>query len=787
MSGPIRGLHDVEGQLYTVSGPTLYRITPAGVAIPLGQIPGVGRVSMAHNQVAGGHQLTIVNGVGGYVWNTANQQFNVITDEGFPGSSRVDFIDGYMMHVEPFGRFLLHSDLADALDFNTLDRFEAETAPDRTTTLIVNGTEVWAFGERTIDVFYNAGTAQGTFQNKKVGITTGCIAGASPAICDGGVAWLGDDRVVYHARGYSPTRISTRALDVVLSECSLSDIRNAFSFVYADRGHTIYYLTIPNGMTFGYDFSTGLWHRRASWHPEKDIYGRWCLSDLVRSNGKWIGGDYRTGKLYELDWDYPLEGCEPLIRERTSPIFHNNGDRVEVHEVQPIFDTGRPSVECVPFPYQPVGPQISGEAPDGLTSEPYSFTYTTTQGTAPISRTVLRDVELPAGWSWNEQTATISHDDTPVPTGSINLRMRVYDTSGLFSDHEDTFLVVVNYSLLVTGSSILSGDPMFARAHTLGELEFEGIPLDEGADIANAKPAYHDGMWLAVGTGECRYTDSDLVGWQSADTPWDGVAVESAVGGPDGWIVLSAQYDYDGQVAKASQVPDDMASYSFNTDPGGTVSSLSFIKLVGGHYYAAWAGSSSGTLMRNSALSGEWEQVCDVSTSTPGFSGHLAIRHFLDIVEFRGALYGAVVQKTNIADQLYQIRRSTNGGETWPDVLYSTDRNGIIPFQLEVGGDLLVAYCWGGEYTLTLDDDFATPHATGIRTSKAILPMDEKLGRQIVYAAPYFYVISGGSSDLSKSNKCVRSLDGQSFDAPVSIPLANAAGIATDYEEPEDD
>lgn len=440
MSGPIRGLHDVEGQLYAASGSTLYRITNQGVAIPLGQIPGVGRVSMAHNQVAGGHQLTVVNGVGGYVWNTADQTFTIITDEGFPGSSRVDFIDGYMMHVEPFGRFLLHSDLADALNFNTLDRFEAETAPDRTASLIVNGTEVWAFGERTIDVFYNAGTAQGTFQNKKVGITTGCLAAASPAICDGGVAWLGDDRVVYHARGYSPTRISTRALEVELSRYSLSDIRNAFSFVYADRGHTIYYLTVPNGMTFGYDFSTGLWHRRASWHPEKDIYGRWCLSDLVRSNGKWIGGDYRTGKLYELDWDYPLEGCEPLIRERTTPVAHNNGARFTLDEVELLFDTGGPEVECVPFPYQPTGPTISGDAPNAVIGdgsdpyEPYQYTVT---GATPRAVT-LRSGSLPPGLALS---ASGEITGQPTKSGLYVFKLRVTDAHGLFAELDDSILV----------------------------------------------------------------------------------------------------------------------------------------------------------------------------------------------------------------------------------------------------------------------------------------------------------------------------------------------------------
>lgn len=339
-SAPIRGLHDVEGQLFAVCGRTLYQINNKRVAVPLGTIPGVGRVSMAHNQRSTGNELIVVNGSGGYVWNTATQEFKVVTDEGYPGASVVDFIDGYLMQVEPFGRFLFHSNLADALDYNTLDRFEAETAPDRTLGMIVNHQEVWAFGERTIDVFGNAGTAQGTFQNKGVSISRGCAAKWSPAVIDNGVAWLGDDLKVYHAVGYGPTRISTRAIEVALSECSRTDLRNAFSFVWEDLSHAVYYLTVPNGPTFGFDFSTRLWHRRASWHPERDISGRWRLSDLVRHNGRWIGGDYQTGKLYELDWDYMLEGeGDPLVRERTSGVLHGDQSRFSVNEVELLVVT----------------------------------------------------------------------------------------------------------------------------------------------------------------------------------------------------------------------------------------------------------------------------------------------------------------------------------------------------------------------------------------------------------------------------------------------------------------
>lgn len=458
VSGPVRGLHDVEGQLFAVCGRTLYQISNAGVAIPRGTIPGVGRVSMAHNQRSTGNELIVVNGSAGYVWNTGTQTFNVVTDAGYPGASVVDFIDGYLMQVEPFGRFLFHSDLADALEYNTLDRFEAETAPDRTLGIIVNHQEVWAFGERTIDVFGNAGTAQGTFQNKGVSISRGCAAKWSPAVIDNGVAWLGDDLKVYHANGYSPVRISTRAVEVALSECSRTDLRNAFSFVWEDLSHAVYYLTVPNGPTFGYDFSSGLWHRRSSWHPERDLSGRWRINDLVRHNGQWIAGDYQTGKLYVLDWDYMLEGCEPLVRERVSPVAHNDGRAFTIDSAEVLFGAAGPATECAEWPVQPVGPTISGDAPDGAMGWPYAgYAYNVVAGDAPIASVEIVSGGLPEGLVFSSGEIGAG---TPEKVQSSTFTIRVTDTSGLLAELVDTIVVTpVSFATRRSDNGILIVSP----------------------------------------------------------------------------------------------------------------------------------------------------------------------------------------------------------------------------------------------------------------------------------------------------------------------------------------
>src|SRR5690349_2239625 len=66
----VRGTHNAEGRFFAVIGTTAYRISNAGVAIPLGTIPGTGLVAIEHNQISLGNEVTFVTGSAGYVYNT---------------------------------------------------------------------------------------------------------------------------------------------------------------------------------------------------------------------------------------------------------------------------------------------------------------------------------------------------------------------------------------------------------------------------------------------------------------------------------------------------------------------------------------------------------------------------------------------------------------------------------------------------------------------------------------------------------------------------------------------
>lgn len=326
-TGAVRGLRNVEGSLFAVIGETLYSVDSSGNKTSLGTIPGSGRVSMTHNQITGGNQLVIVNGSQGYVYNTSTLTLTQISDDAYEGGIIADYLASYILQVEPTRRYWFHSDLANALEYISLDRYEGEAAPDRIVSLLVDHGEVWLLNERTIEIFINAPTESAAFQRSSgSSIEIGCAGLFTPAKTDNGVFWLGNDGIFYRANGYNPTRISTHAIEQAIQGLDWSQ---AYSTVWEDKGHKVVYWTFPDGLTWGYDVATGLWHRRKS-------YGinNWRVNHLVQIGGRWIAGDAYSGNLYVVDWAANTENGEEIERIRTTGVLHADTNRFRVDMVE---------------------------------------------------------------------------------------------------------------------------------------------------------------------------------------------------------------------------------------------------------------------------------------------------------------------------------------------------------------------------------------------------------------------------------------------------------------------
>jgi hypothetical protein len=334
-SGPIRGMRNVEGKLFVVSGVKLYRVANDGTPTELGTVSGSQRVSMSHNQVAGGNQLIIVNGGSGYVYDTSNSTFSQISDPDYPGARVVDYIDGYLAQLAPDRKKWFHSDLNTALSYLGLDFYEAEALPDDIVSLMRVHSELWVFGRDTIQPFVNTGLAEGTFAPAAgTVIEQGCAGTFTTAVMDNSAFWLGSDGIVYRSNGYAPQRISTFSIEQAIAGLNWA---NAYSMVYEDRGHKIYYLTFPEsgGMTWGYDAATQRWHRRQSYNLPI-----WRVSSLVHWNNRWIAGDFEHGRIYNVDWSHYLEHDRPLIASRRTAYLHNEQNRLFLSAFELLMNTG---------------------------------------------------------------------------------------------------------------------------------------------------------------------------------------------------------------------------------------------------------------------------------------------------------------------------------------------------------------------------------------------------------------------------------------------------------------
>lgn len=432
--GPIRGARDVEGKLFVVSGTELYEIALNGTPTLRGVVPGSGLVSMAHNKRGYGNQLLIVNGDAGYVWDTSASTFTKITDSGYPGAVIADYLDHYLIQVDPWGRFWFNSDLDDALSYNTLDQQDAEAAPDKLKAIAANQLEAVVFGERTVEFFSNTGAATNTFQSKRIVIERGIAGRYTLVKLDNTLMWLGNDGIFYRLNGYGAQPVS---VDVISRAIAGLDWERAFGFTWEDKGYKVAYWTFPDGQTWGYDVTQPpgyQWHRRESFG-----ISRWRLNTCTKWQGQWIGGDYRTGALFRVDWSAPHEVGMPLVSERTGPTASANQNAVVCPYIEFLFDTTGEDWDGVTG--LPPTLSITGDLlPSGGTvGEVVDFDYTIAGGVGPYVVS-LASGSLPGGLSLSS-SGNVS--GTLTTAGEFSWSVQVTDALESTDTHNDDAEVAV--------------------------------------------------------------------------------------------------------------------------------------------------------------------------------------------------------------------------------------------------------------------------------------------------------------------------------------------------------
>lgn len=336
----VRGLYTVSGGAiyFAVVADNLFRVTPNLVYTLVGNLTtNIGQVSMKDNGVS----LYLCDGPNRYFCALDGTGFTTVTDGAFNGANVIDIVDNFFVYNNPFsnqwGATSALSTTSPALSFASKD-----SAPDKLLSLIANQRQVFLLGEKTSEVWTDAGLFPFPFQRLDGAVMQhGCVAQHSISRLGESFAFLSaDDRgqgVVVQMAGYSPVRISTHAVENDINSGVMAD---AISWSYQQAGHEFYVLTFPTqDKTWVYDLATQLWHKR-SYRDALNVYHRHRGNCATVFQGNILVGDFENGLIYKLDRKTYTDNGMPIPRIRRCPHLTSDLKRQFFHDLQIQFQPG---------------------------------------------------------------------------------------------------------------------------------------------------------------------------------------------------------------------------------------------------------------------------------------------------------------------------------------------------------------------------------------------------------------------------------------------------------------
>ena len=231
--------------------------------------------------------------------------------------------------------------------FPGLDFALKDSSTDNLVTLMEQNRELWLVGERTSEVWYNAGLTPGVSFARipGVGPQVGCSAKHSITRAGQQLVWLGRNEqgqnVVVCTSQYTWARISTHAIEHLIA--SFPVVSDAIGYAYEEDGHLFYMLTFPTAdRTICYDFTSGTWHKRLSFDPVAGVYHRHRSNSFMDFGDVRLVGDYQTGQIMQMSRSFYTDTGNPLRALRRTPHIWSkeNRERVFFSQFQIEFTPG---------------------------------------------------------------------------------------------------------------------------------------------------------------------------------------------------------------------------------------------------------------------------------------------------------------------------------------------------------------------------------------------------------------------------------------------------------------
>lgn len=332
--GTIRGMHTstLGTNSYAVAGNKLYVSTDNFRTSTLIGTLGTttGPVSFADNgSAAATPSVMLIDGTNGYTFSIQNPvtTFAQITDPHFSAATSITFQDGYFILNKAGTGYFFISNLND-ITFPDLNLALKSGYSDNIVGVMSNNRELYLFGTRTLEYWYDSGASgitpfariDGKFSN------VGCASPATVVKLSDTVFWLGPNEqgggIVYMMKG-NPQRISNHTIELALQSVSAENLSNSVAWAYQTSGHYFYALQVPGlNTTYVFDVSSGLWSERQSRINNKDTqHLAYCTTF---NNNETLVGSRLDGNIYVFDSNYFYDDISStekaqILRKRISP------------------------------------------------------------------------------------------------------------------------------------------------------------------------------------------------------------------------------------------------------------------------------------------------------------------------------------------------------------------------------------------------------------------------------------------------------------------------------------
>lgn len=304
--GTDRGCTLWNGNVYKVTGITLFSVDSAGVASVIGQIAGTGRCVFPSST----DYLVVVSSGAAYVYDGIT--LTQISDTDLESPNYGDYLNSQWIYQGSDARFCT-SNAGDPFTINGLNYAAAESSGDPLVRPYVFNQRLYLFGSKTTEPWYNSGVGNPPFDRIDGGILQiGLGAANSIANNDNVLYFLGDDRQVYQLLDMQARPIST--IPIAQALASYSDISDAIGFCYTLQGQNFYHLTV-GGATWVYAETAGGWFEMSVGADDQ----QYPATSYVYAFEKHLIAD--GGDLLELSSSEPLYNGQTIARERISGLI----------------------------------------------------------------------------------------------------------------------------------------------------------------------------------------------------------------------------------------------------------------------------------------------------------------------------------------------------------------------------------------------------------------------------------------------------------------------------------